>query len=241
MESRAPSRMCGAPRPYVYAAHGRASRDVGCEESEESAAAEPTNARSSARGRRTSAPACARRRELQDRERVVSPFQQRDKYKTCYFRQVRKNERCQVHTLYNSGHIGDCGFFVQSLSHAIGAAHFSEVPDRRRGRQQHAARHTQMGHQRKVEKSITQVKESRQAANLLFGHCLAQSCCAQDEVRICRRPPAVPLAAFDTWLLAPLMQLCAMLYVCACARFPVARYLNRRQAPTRSSTSSEAL
>jgi hypothetical protein len=45
-----------------------------------------------------------------------------------------------------------------------------------------------MGHQRKVEKSITQVKESRQAANLLFGHCLAQSCCAQDEVRICRRP-----------------------------------------------------
>jgi hypothetical protein len=98
-----------------------------------------------------------------------------------------------------------------------------------------------MGHQRKVEKSITQVKESRQAANLLFGHCLAQSCCAQDEVRICRRPPAVPHAAFDTWLLAPLMQLCAMLYVCACARFPVARYLNRRQAPTRSSTSSEAL
>jgi hypothetical protein len=52
MELRAPSRMCGAPRPYVYAAHGRASRDVGCEESEESAAAEPTNARSSARGGR---------------------------------------------------------------------------------------------------------------------------------------------------------------------------------------------
>ena len=98
-----------------------------------------------------------------------------------------------------------------------------------------------MGHQRKVEKSIAHVKESRQAANLLFGHCLAQSCCAQDEVRICRRPPALPLAAFDTWLLAPLMQLCAMLYVCACARFPVARYLNRRQAPARSSTSSEAL
>ena len=53
-----------------------------------------------------------------------------------------------------------------------------------------------MGTQRKVEKSITKMKESRQAANLLFGPCLAQACCAQDEVRICHRPPAVPLVAF---------------------------------------------
>ena len=121
---------------------------------------------------------------------------------------------------------------MQSTSYA------QSVPPRTPDNTLHQAH---MGHQRKVEKSIAQVKESRQAANLLFGHCLAQSCCAQDEVRICRRPPALPLAAFDTWLLAPLMQLCAMLYVCACARFPVARYLNRRQAPTRSSTSSEAL